>query len=115
MKSYWRASLRAPDNTETCEVFAGEARDTAAWNSGQAWLLGNALPRMLEVSVDGMDITSHAHSRFTDALLSQAGDIVVWCEPWEMRLEHYPAEAWGETVTPDTTATTEPFLAGLTA
>ena len=116
MKSYWRASLRAPDNTETCEVFEGEATDTPAWNAGQAWLLQNALPRMLAVSaVDGMDVTSHAHSRFTDALLSQSGDIVVWSDPWEMRLEHYPTEVWSETVSPDTTATTEPFLAGLTA
>ena len=70
---------------------------------------------MLKVSIDGMDVTSHTHSRFTDALLSQAGDIVVWCEPWEMRLEHYPAEAWDETGSPNTRATTEPFLAGLTA
>ena len=114
MKSYWRASIQAPDNTETCEVFEGEEADAAAWNAGQAWLLSNALPRMLATSVDDMDTTSYAHSRFSDALLSQKGDIVVWCDPWEMRLEHYPAEAGSGTPSPDETAT-EPFLKGLMA
>ena len=94
MQSYWRASLRAPDGTEMADVFNGEATEAKAWDAAQAYFLSTVLPKMLEVGNDDMSVTSYAHGRFTDALLSAAScdEIVLWCDPWELRLEHYPEE-----------------------
>ena len=91
-KSHWQASLRAPDGTEMSEIFEGERNNSSAWNSASAWLMNKALPRMKTTEEGLSNTTEYAHGRFQDALLSQTGDIVVWCDPWEMRLEHYTAQ-----------------------
>lgn len=91
-KSLWQASLRAPDGSVTSETFKGERSDQKACEKAGAWLMLKALPRMLSQSDgSGMDVTSNAYNRFVDALLSQDGEIVAYCDPWEMRLEHYTA------------------------
>lgn len=94
-QAFWRASLRAPDGTELSEAFPGAENDNAVRLDGVLWLRNTALPRMLQAAPanDDMTVHHHAHERFQDALLSEPRDIVSWCDPWEMRLEHYPAEA----------------------
>lgn len=93
-QSYWRASLRAPDGTEMAQVFNGEATEAKAWDEARDYFLSTVLPKMLEAGNDDMSVTSYAHGRFTDALLSASScdEIVLWCDPWELRIEHYPEE-----------------------
>lgn len=91
-KSIWQASICAPDGSVLSEVFEGERNNTTSWNAANAWLLHEALPKMQMPDHSHCSMTQRAHSRFMDALLSQDGDIVIWCDPWEMRLEHYTAE-----------------------
>ncbi len=100
--SEWRATLIAPDGREICETFEGSRGDRAAWNRAIEFLMHGALPQMHAASGAGglCDMTERARSRFHDALLSHDGEIVVICDPWQMRLEHTSSEDTSHTKTP---------------
>ena len=90
-KSIWHASIRAEDGSVLAQSFEGEKDDSNAWNAARLWLENTAVPALRDTTTES-PASLQACDRFAEALRSQKGDIVMWEEPCEMRLEFYPAD-----------------------